>query len=199
MKCEEVSEWLGAYRDLPEMSPERLALESHIAGCPDCKEEFRLWEESTELIRQLPLIEDAARANDVSSRINRDVMNRIYAEQSWFMPAVRKTYTFTNGFRMKIAVMLAGLLTLFGTAFLYTAWNRISGGDNRFVGVMEATNAIAIDNNSGIQTMLVPVASLSDPIVLAVTPAMPEYWVALSLFGMIMMLLILNWFSRVRT
>jgi hypothetical protein len=140
---------------------------------------------------------DDAELDETTSRMSRDVMSRIYAEQSWFMPTVRKTYAFTNAFRMKIAFLLATLLAVFGAAFLYTAWNRFSGGD-RSTGVMEAANAFAIDGNSGIQTVLVPVASLSDPIILTVSPSMPEYWVALSLIGMIMILLILNWFSRVR-
>jgi hypothetical protein len=197
MKCEEASEWFGVYRDLPVMSPERLALEKHVAGCEDCAEEFRIWEESADLIRDLPLEDEETGRTWVADTLNQQVMNRIYTEHSWFMPTVRKTYAFTNGFRRNVAVLLAGLIGVFGIAFLYTAWNRLSSGDGSSAGIMET--AIAFDGQSGSRMVEVPVASLSDPIVLHVTPVMPEYWIALSMLGMIMMMLILNWFSRVRS
>lgn len=92
---------------------------------------------------------------------------------------------------------MAGLLAMFGCAFLYTAWNRFSGEEAGASGTMDSTFAM-MGEGTGLQTVVVPVASLSDPIVLRVTPAMPEYWVALSLLGLVMMLLITNWFSRVR-
>ncbi|MNW18862.1 hypothetical protein D3C71_2185930 [compost metagenome] len=44
----------------------------------------------------------------------------------------------------------------------------------------------------------VPVASISDPFVLKVVPAFPQYYVALSLLGLVMALLTLNWLSRTR-
>ncbi len=199
MNCEEASEWFSVYRELPESSPERLAVDTHIACCHECAEQFRWWDESADLISQLPIMDEIEASEWQSDSVSRDVMNRIYTEQSWYMPAVRKTYAFTQGFRMKIAVLLSGLFAVFGCAFLYTAWNRLSGGDGHAVGVMETANAFSIGDGVSAQTVVVPVASLSDPIVLHVSPSMPEYWVALSLLGMIMMLLILNWFSRVRS
>lgn len=197
MKCGETSEWFGVYRDLPPDSPERLAVDEHVAGCPDCAEEFRIWEESADLIRGLPEFEVPEERVWVADQLNHQVMNRIYSEQSWYMPAARRSYAFTAGFRRKVALLLAGLLAVFGCGFLYSAWNRISGRNANLTGVMETANAVS--SGDGAMTMDVPMASLSDPYVLHVTPVMPEYWVALSLLGMIIMLLILNWFSRVRS
>jgi anti-sigma factor RsiW len=200
MKCEQISEWIGEYRDMPGDSPERLAVDLHVAECADCAEEFRLWEESAELIRGLSESDNSEDYVRVPDGVSRQVMTRIYSEQSWYMPAVRRTYAFTFGFRRKVAFTLAALFAVFGCAFLYTAWNRISGGEGNTSGVMETANALATGGDFGHPvTVDVPVASLSDPIVLHVTPLMPEYWVALSMLGMIMTLLILNWFSRVRS
>jgi hypothetical protein len=200
MKCEQISEWIAEYRDLPEESAERLAVDLHIAGCADCAEEFRLWEESAELIRGLSAAVDSEDPGMPFFELNQSVMTRIYSEQTWYMPAVRRTYAFSFGFRRKVAFMLAALLAVFGCAFLYTVWNRISGEQGNPGGVMETANALGAGGDFGHSvTVDVPVASLSDPIVLHVTPVMPEYWVALSMLGLIMTLLILNWFSRVRT
>ncbi|MBO9600364.1 MAG: hypothetical protein J7559_21410, partial [Cohnella sp.] len=67
-------------------------------------------------------------------------------------------------------------------------------------GVMDTANAFSSDHGFGSSMHLeVPVASLGDSIMLNVTPAMPQYWVALSMLGIVMTLLILNWLSRVRS
>lgn len=198
MNCEEAGEWFGVYRDLAEDSGERLALDSHVKGCLSCTEEFRMWEESAQLIRDLPSIDDFEEPI-ATDWVNQNVMNRIYTEQSWYMPAVRRTYSFSFAFRKKVAVLLAALFTIFICGFLYTLFGRLSGENNDGSGVMETANAFSVRQFGDGVHLDVPVASLSDPIMLNVTPAMPEYWVALSMLGMIMTLLILNWFSRVRS
>jgi hypothetical protein len=200
MKCEEAGEWFGIYRDLPEDSAERLAVDEHVRECAECAEEFGIWEESALLIHELPF-DDVQEDEPVTSAwMNQNVMNRIYAEQSWYMPTVRRTYSFTYAFRRKVAVILAALLALFVCGFLYTVFGGIGGAKSEATGIMDSANAFAASHQSADSPYLeIPVASLSDPIMLNVSPAMPEYWIALSIVGMIMTLLILNWFSRVRT
>lgn len=199
MKCDEAGEWFGIYRDLPEDAPERLAVDLHVAGCPSCAEEFRLWEESASIIQELPDEEFELDEPASAQWVNDNVMNRIYSEQSWYLPAVRRTYAFSYGFKRKVAGLLAALLAIFIGGFLYTTvWN--GGGSNqKLSGVMETANAFSASHAFGNNMHLeVPVASLSDPIMLNVSPAMPEYWIALSMVGIVMTLLILNWLSRTR-
>lgn len=199
MRCDEAGEWFGIYWDLPEDAPERLAVDLHVQGCPNCAEEFRLWEESAAIIQELPdgelPIDDAVSAQWV----NDNVMNRIYTEQSWYLPAVRRTYAFSYGFKRKVAGLLAALLAIFIGGFLYTTLGNHGGASPKASGVMETANAFSASHGFGASMHLeVPVASLSDPIMLSVSPAMPEYWIALSMIGIVMTLLILNWLSRVR-
>jgi len=197
MKCEEAAEWFGVYRDLPADSEERLAVDLHVRDCPNCAEEFRIWEESAELILELPA-DDVETDSPYSPQwVNQNVMTRIYAEQSWYLPAVRRTYSFSYTFRRNVAAILAGLLALFVCGFLYTSFDR---ADRDVSGVVDTASAFASSRSFSNSVHLeVPVASLSDPIMLHVNPVMPEYWVALSMLGMIMTLLILNWLSRVRS
>ncbi|XID94329.1 anti-sigma factor family protein [Paenibacillaceae bacterium WGS1546] len=196
MRCEDAAEWFGVYRDLPEHSDEKLAVDLHVQGCRECAEEFRIWEESAMLIQELPLNEETVDAPVSPARVNEAVMSRIYAEQSWFMPATRRTYAFSLAFRKRVASVLAALLALFITGFLYAA---LGGGDAGSNGKRETANALAASHQYGDSIRLdVPVASLSDPLMLNVSPAVPEYWIAFSIVGLIMTLLIMNWFSRVR-
>ncbi|KIL34822.1 hypothetical protein SD71_17570 [Cohnella kolymensis] len=199
MKCEEAAEWFGIYRDLPEDSPERLAVDLHVHSCSACEAEFRIWEESALLLHEWPT-DDTWSENPVNvSGLNESVMNRIYSEQSWYMPTVRRTYTFSYAFRRKVAGLLAALLALFVCGFLYTSFSRAHGLTAKDTGIMETANAFAASQQLSSSVHVdVPVASLSDPIMLHVTPSMPEYWIAFSMLGIIMTLLILNWFSRVR-
>ncbi|MCD9021182.1 anti-sigma factor family protein [Cohnella silvisoli] len=200
MKCEEAGEWFGIYQDLPEDSAERIAVDLHVQECSECAEEFSMWEESALLIQELPMNDEQQEEPIASEWVNQNVMSRIYAEQSWYMPTVRRTYSFSFAFRRKVAGILAALLALFVCGFLYTAFGHVRGVNGDGTGVMDTANVFATSQQVGDSVHLeVPVASLSDPIMLNVTPAMPEYWVALSMLGMIMTLLILNWFSRVRT
>ena len=171
----------------------------HVRECAECSEEFKIWEESALLIQEFPF-DDVQEDEPVTTAwMNQNVMNRIYAEQSWYMPAVRRTYSFTFAFRRKVAGILAALLALFVCGFLYTAFGGIGGANSKVTEVMDSASVFSASHQSGDSLYLeVPVASLSDPIMLHVSPAMPEYWIALSIVGMIMTLLILNWFSRVR-
>jgi hypothetical protein len=199
MNCDEAGEWFGIYQDLPEDSAERLAVDLHVNDCSQCAEEFRIWEESALLIQEIPLNDEEQEEPISSEWVNQNVMNRIYAEQSWYMPTVRRTYSFSFAFRKRVASILAALLAIFVCGFLYTVFGRASGANGS--GVVDTMNVLASSRQFGDSVHLdnFPVASLSDPVMYNITPAMPEYWVALSMLGMIMTLLILNWLSRVRS
>jgi hypothetical protein len=200
MKCEEAGEWFGIYQDLSEDSAERLAVDLHVQECNECMKEFCMWQESALLIQELPMNDEQQDEPIATEWVNQNVMNRIYSEQSWYLPTVRRTYSFSFAFRRRVAGILAALLALFVCGFLYTAFGHTSGLNGYGSGVMETANVFSSSHQIGDSVHLeVPVASLSDPIMLNVIPTMPEYWVALSLLGMIMILLILNWFSRIRS
>lgn len=195
--CDRIQDRLADYWDLPEDAPDRREVDEHLEGCTACAEEFRLWEESFALIRELPDAYPPEEEAIAAAEVNRSVMNRIYAEEHWLLPASRRAYAFTGAFRVRVASLLAALLAVFGCGFLYSLYDRSSANNHALTGVMETANALT--DRSGSQLFIdVPVASLSDPIVLRVSPAMPEYWIALSLLGVVMTLLILNWFTRVR-
>ncbi|WP_274651632.1 zf-HC2 domain-containing protein [Paenibacillus humicola] len=201
MKCLEVQETLGVYWDLNEDDAERMAVDEHLRTCPSCREEFEIWEESERLIRGFSAEEPET--EQPVDRVNRSVMDRIYAEQSWFMPVTSRSYHFSRSFRRNVTAIIACCLAIFVCGLFYL----LSGpGDStstaqvqKLTGVLETANAAS--DNSVISADFyadVPVASISDPIILNVVPTVPQYWVALSLIGIIMTLLIMNWFSRTR-
>jgi len=197
MNCEGVQKLLASRWDLPEDSAEGLLVAEHAAGCAECAETYRLWRESNALMRDMRA-DEAEVAPEADRRIPERVLSRIYAEQRWAMPAVRKTYAFTTGFRKRLALMSALLLAMFVTSFWYMVTERLAGPGGSMVGALEAAHAFAAGRETETLLVEVPVASLNHMMTYYAAPATPEYWLGLSLFGAIAMLLVLNWLSRVR-
>lgn len=199
MNCEQTQQAFGAYWDLPEDDAERLLVDNHLLTCESCREEFRMWEESAQLIR---MFSDDNDPIGIMDDVNVSVMDRIYTEQSWYMPVASKSYHFSKTFRRNVTLIIACFLAMFvvGLYHLLTGTNDASSVDMaKLTGLIETADAASGGNPIPESFYAdVPVASISDPIVLNIVPTVPQYYVALSLLGIIMTLLILNWFSRTR-
>jgi len=201
MNCQQAQEMFGEYWDLQEGDSKRASLERHLLECGECAEEFRIWEESGDLIRGFA---DESAVFGPVDHVNKGVMDRIYAEQSWLMPVGHRTYQFTAAFRMKAAAVIAACMAIFLCGFFYLVFGTPAEDQDanvfRMTGLLDTANAASDATAVGADFYdSVPVASISDPIVLQVVPTVPHYWIALSLFGMIAALLILNWLSRTRS
>ncbi|MCA0754399.1 zf-HC2 domain-containing protein [Paenibacillus sp. N4] len=201
MKCNEAQEKFGEYWDLSEQDHERKAIDLHLLECEACAEQFRVWEESEDLIR---FLSEEEKFLGPTEHVNRSVMERIYAEDSWLMPASHKSYQFTKSFRRNLAIIIAACMAMFVSAFVVFVFDHEGGASK--VEISELSGLMDTANVSGDGVVVtagffaeVPVASISDPFVLKVVPAFPQYYVALSLLGIVMTLLILNWLSRTRS
>jgi hypothetical protein len=201
MNCNETERKFGEYWDLSEHDEERKAIDRHLLECRDCAEQFRLWEESEELIRGLT--EEDNFVGEVE-HVNRSVMERIYAEQSWLMPVPHKSYQFSKSLRRNVAIIVAACMAMFACAFIVFVFDHGDSGTSMEIaelsGLMDTANVTG-DGMVVKASFLtgVPMASISDPFVLQVMPAFPQYYVALSMLGIVMTLLILNWLSRTRS
>jgi hypothetical protein len=200
MKCDDVQDKFDVLGNFSEEDVEREAMEAHLLDCEHCAEQYRLWEESEEMIRMLSEEDEVVSAQ--MEHVNRSVMDRIYAEQSWLLPVSQKSYHFSPAFRRNLAIVLAACLTIFTCTLIFF----INGNENgtseekmaQLTGLMDTANASGSDFVISAE-FEVPVASVSDPFVLQVVPTFPQYWIALSLLGVVMSLLILNWLSRTRS
>ncbi|WP_336771866.1 anti-sigma factor [Paenibacillus sp. MMO-58] len=200
MKCDDVQDKFDIFGFLSEEDAEREAMEAHLLDCEHCAEQYRLWEESEEMIIKLSEEDEVVTAQ--MEHVNRSVMDRIYAEQSWLMPVSQKSYYFSPSFRRNLAIVLSACLAIFACSLIFFIKGNEHGTPEekmaQLTGLMDTANA------SGSEFVIsaefeVPVASVSDPFVLQVVPTFPQYWVALSLLGVVMTLLILNWLSRTRS
>ncbi|WP_138750965.1 anti-sigma factor family protein [Paenibacillus sinopodophylli] len=199
MNCNDAQDKFGEYWDLSEHDETRIAIDAHMQQCKSCTEQFRLWEESEEMIRILS--EDEEILGPIE-HVNRNVMDRIYAEESWLMPVPAKSYNFSKSFRRNIALVIAACMAMFACAFFVFVFDNPGGASQAEIaelsGLMDTVNASGDSIVTAGFYAEVPVASISDPFVLKVMPAFPQYYVALALLGLIMTLLILNWLSRTR-
>lgn len=200
MKCDDVQDKFDVFGYLSEEDAEREAMEAHLLDCEHCAEQYRLWEESEEMIIKLSEEDEVVTAQ--MEHVNRSVMDRIYAEQSWLMPVSQKNYYFSPAFRRNLAIVLAACLAIFACSLIFFIKGNEHGTPEekmaQLTGLMDTANASGSDFVISAE-FEVPVASVSDPFVLQVVPTFPQYWVALSLLGVVMTLLIMNWLSRTRS
>lgn len=202
MRCKDVQELLGQYWDLPDHDLRKMAVDEHIGRCACCAEEFKLWEESAELIWDAGIETEVPATR---SSISASVMERIYADESWRLPVAKRAYSLTRSMKLRISAVIGFCLALFLASFI-----------NSIVSDQEEVQAYAFrpgvvpvmsaqSGDSAVQLALfsqeIPTASITAPFVLDMGPvdAYPDYLIVVSIIGIVFSLLTMNWLSRVRS
>ncbi len=202
MKCLQIQELFGLYWDLPEEDIRKRGVDEHIKHCTSCKEEFELWQESTNLIQNLGMGQTELKEMPVPT--SKQVMERIYTDESWRMPVANRTYTISYKMRRNVSAVLAFCLTLFVFSFVYSIVFEEPKEETytyyNSTGLLPVANALGDSTSSAELVQGVPVASISDPLILdmGIIQSYPDYLVVVSLLGIVCLLLTLNWLSRIR-
>lgn len=201
MRCEEVQELLVEYWDMPEEDPRRLAVDQHIEQCEQCAEEYKIWQESAELIKSTSVY---SVPTGMTSPTSSSVMRRIYEDESWRVPVHTRIYHISFRLRRHLTVAMSFFLALMCIS-LYFAVSSVPDEEAvAYSPILPVANAVSseggIQLTSGAMLEGVPVASISDPLMLTFGPveADPNYWMVLSLLGIVTTLLVMNWLSRIR-
>lgn len=202
MKCNEIEQFKDSYLELGEDDPLRIEIEAHLFDCEHCSSLLEL-DFSSISFPELSFVESDIKHMNIDY-INKNVMDRIYAEEPWYMPILTKNYHFSRNFRRNIAIIIACCLAMFSIAlfvFIFDYKKEPSGIITENVsGVVEIANAENVNLvGLSIYKGQIPVTSISDPIVMQVVPTFPQYYVALSLLGLVMIVLVVHWFARTRS
>lgn len=200
MKCQDVQEWLGAYWDLPESDDRRRAVDEHIRHCDSCREEFEIWEESTQLIRST--VSSVDRRIEYAP-VSGHVMQRIYADESWRIPVPQRLYAFSYNMRRNLTAVVALCMTLFVFGFVLSVMGVGAEDKSPRYGMKPVASVSTDIHNVSVKSKTLPVAtaSLKDPYMVTMGPfrSVPDYMVVVSLLGLTGTILIMNWLSRTRT
>jgi predicted anti-sigma-YlaC factor YlaD len=206
MKCEEIQELLGTYFDLPEDDVRRAAVDQHILECEACREEFRMWEESADLIRLAQ--EEPGPYLYMSPPVADQVMSRIYQSEGWRTPVSNRIYSIPYKLRRNMTAIIAFCLALFMISFVHTLMNgekvAESEASNNY-GINQAAKATinpanSLNVHSMSRTTLASAGpAIIDPVKIGPIRTVPDYLLSLSILGLISTLLIMNWLSRTKT
>ncbi|MBD0380572.1 anti-sigma factor family protein [Paenibacillus sedimenti] len=208
MKCSDIQELFGVYWDLPNDDLRRVAVDKHIATCPNCAEEFQIWEESTLLIRSVSMSRELP---DYEPMVSEKVMNRIYENESWRIPVPERMYAISYKLRRNLTAVIAFCLALFIFSFLFAIvydggpQTPIAAADNSLFD-LEAPQALKSSQTESMNghKMVDAVASLNpsfmEPLRFQVGPihSYPHYLLVISILGLISTMLIMNWLSRTK-
>ncbi|WP_055107782.1 anti-sigma factor [Paenibacillus ihumii] len=199
MNCREAQELFGLISDLPDDHPQRKMLEWHVLGCEYCAAEYSVWQESVDIIQELPVEVSAEEAE----RVNRRVMDRIYAESPWLAPGGEHS-KITNRIRRRVSLWSACFLAVFLCSvlvFLIGGYGKDSDSISPATGVLQP---VVITEDMGHSSEL-PILDLStvsrgvvEPFVVQMGPAYPQYWMVLSMAGMVLALVSYSGIRRAR-
>lgn len=201
MKCHEIAHYLNSYSLMDEDDEMRIEIEAHLLDCEYCR--CKLGIDDTSLpFSQIELEHHFEQPNDISvAQVRKTVMDRIYAEELWYMPVATKSYKLSPVFRRNISIIIACCLAMLSVAmFIFVFDNRneskqtVSAPSSGIVDIATATNDAMV--TTAIYKGQFPLANLSEPFVMQVVPTFPQYYVALSLLGIMMTIFVIKWFSR---
>ncbi|CAM2799313.1 zf-HC2 domain-containing protein [Paenibacillus sediminis] len=198
MNCCEARDLLPMFWDLPMNHPQKEAVMRHIESCEECAAEWKVWEESCRLIHTL---EEEAPV-DQAERVNLNVMNRIYAESPWLLPANDEALPFARRFKRHMKLWVAGFMALFLCSFfvMMNTYDHDSAATPPVSGLLPTAIAGAESSSSSEVSIELPMKTrgLIDPLVVNMGPAHPGYWMILSLIGMIIALVSWRWIYRLK-
>jgi hypothetical protein len=208
MKCTDVQGMLAAYWDLPMEDERRKAIDVHLESCEACMEEFTIWQESAQLIKDtVGTLERPPQYEPMASQ----VMKRIYAGENWRMPVADRIYSISYSMRRNVSIAIAFCMSLFLVGLLLAIFQTSPGSDsysaqsNAIYGLKPV--ALATGGSSGtdaaktkMMAVSVATASIKEPSMIRMGPirTYPDYFVVLSLLGLTSTLLIMNWLSRTK-
>jgi hypothetical protein len=209
MKCDDIQELFGNYFDLPEDDLRRKCVDEHILRCRDCAEEFEIWLESTNLIRSINVTSQMTRK---SPPIADRVMSRIYEDESWRIPVTDRIYQIPYKLRRNLTAIIALCLAVFLVSFLFnlvypshavrSAEEVSPSGFNQVASAAGVISGQEVVSAKRVFSSATAVASTSELIVEPIKLSYihtPNYWLAISLLGLISALLTMNWLSRTRS
>ncbi|WP_058303849.1 anti-sigma factor family protein [Gorillibacterium timonense] len=205
MNCSQAEEMLGVYFDLPEGDSRRAEVEEHIRECPACAEEFHLWEESSSLIQSGALLDEM---EPLPESVSSQVMARIYQDESWRIPASERTYSMPYKTRRNLFAVIALCLALFSVSFYYSLSHppraeQAAPAEHSALFGFHQTASYSPDDRTDVDTLSKSAVASSnsffiEPAKLGPIREAPNYWLAVSLMGLMSTLLTMNWFARTK-
>lgn len=199
MSCQQFQEQLPMYWDLPNSDPLKVEMDQHKQSCSACQGDFAFWQESNELIHDVPVETLPLKSNRLSS----SVMDRIYSDEKWRAPIHTRSFGLSLSARRNMSLAVAFFMALFVISFVASLMHKPAVDAQEYMSAQSPATAVsvAVDATSvESEDSSLLLASISEPPMIQIKSINddPNYYVAISLFGMTVALLTLNWLNRVK-
>jgi len=213
MRCEDVQDKLPDYADgqLPDVTRRRV--DHHLAACSSCRSDYELWKDSSEWMET-----DKERYHSIAptKSIVDAVMASILSEEKWAIPFGRKVFSVTARMR-RIGACAAVVLLMLCTFTLYVNTSNAEQANSLLIGgevlamgkqaqvvtsSMQTEDGTYIVESDQLVSEGQPLANATASIVPmdgkqgASEYESPNYAVVLSVFGILVTVLTMSWFTR---
>ncbi|USG63495.1 zf-HC2 domain-containing protein [Brevibacillus ruminantium] len=213
MKCEEVQDRMPDYADglLPDITRRRM--DHHLASCSSCRSDYSLWQDSSNWMET-----DKEQYHSITPTrsIVDAVMARILSEEKWAIPIGRKVFAVTARMR-RIGASAAVILMMLCTFTLYVNSTNAEQANSLLIGnevlaMGKHAQVVTSSTQSEDGTYIVepqPLVSEGQPLASATASIIPmegkageqdhdepNYGMVLSLFGILVTVLTMSWFTR---
>lgn len=185
MNCREAQESFGLIWDVSEDDPRRKNLEWHVLGCENCAVEYEMWKETQGIIHTMQVDIQPEQAE----RMNRAVMDRIYAESPWLLPTEPGGRKISYVMRRRMAIWIAGFLAIFLCSLLYfmvpgSEEAAAPAAQNSGLLPIAIAGADTVVNTDHAYSMPDVSRGVIDPLIVKMSPVYPEYWMLLSMLAL---------------
>ncbi|GIP20089.1 hypothetical protein [Paenibacillus sp. J22TS3] len=185
MNCQEAQEYMDIMWDMSEDDPRRKSLEWHVLGCDTCAAEYEVWTEARDIVHKMNIEVD----HSVGERVNRNVMDRIYAESPWLAPSEPEARKASRILNRRFALWIAGFMAVFISSLIYFMMpggpdiNEAASHNSGLlpIAIAGTDTVVNADNSYNLPDVS---RGIIDPLIVKMSPAYPEYWMLLSILGM---------------
>lgn len=207
MKCQPIQKLFAIYSELSSHDARKLMMDQHMATCSPCANKWEMWEQTMSLVRASQYVD---KVYSSPNRTSQNVMNKIYQVESWRIPVPQRTYVFSLRWLSKLFVLFSVALTVCVIMLISSIvmespmkLEQVSTDIFALHSPQEHEKVVfekSTDGNEFLSAVAGVSQSFIEPLQFQPVPlhTSPSYLFVISLLGLIISSLFLNWYIRIK-
>jgi hypothetical protein len=207
MKCQPIQKLFAIYSELSTHDARKIMMDQHMASCSRCANKWMMWDQTMSLVRASDYSDQVYSSSD---RISQNVMERIYQVESWRTPVPQRTYVLSHRWQTRLSILFSVAMVLCIITFISSIMmespmklEQVSM-DIFALHSPQEHEMVVFEKSTDGKELLSAVAGVSqsfiEPLQFQPVPlhTSPSFLFVISLLGLIISSLFLNWYIRIK-